>query len=41
MALEPADRELFEGLERDLGLRRLTAYADLENHGSGSDHTSA
>ena len=27
MALEPADRELLEGLERDLGLRRLTAYA--------------
>jgi hypothetical protein len=27
MALEPTDRELLEGLERDLGLRRLTAYA--------------
>jgi hypothetical protein len=27
MALEPADRDLLEGLERDLGLRRLTAYA--------------
>jgi hypothetical protein len=37
MALEPADRELVEGLERDLGLRRLTAYAyPGSEHGLGT-----
>jgi hypothetical protein len=41
MALEPADRELLEGLERDLGLRRLTAYAyPGPEHGLATPHWS-